>query len=179
MTASSVVQLSPEALAMQWFHQSEGMWHSQRRYYTLNPEVATQEVVSLITVQLLAPDSSQLQELAQLHQLAANQPFVGGSYVTWESDYTGQIRKPSTGSTIFGIREGKIFRDRGFATTQPVTADFTVINPQTLTLRTEYQGSVFEEELKLIGSRYRTRQTIISRAEQEIMIGQYLETRVD
>lgn len=179
MTASSAVQLSPEALAMQWFRQSEGMWHSQRRYYTLNPEVATQEVVSLITVQFLAPDSPQLQELAQLHQLAANQPFVGGSYVTWESDYTGQIRKPSTGSTIFGIREGKIFRDRGFATTKPVTADFTVINPQTLTLRTEYQGSVFEEELKLIGSRYRTRQTIISRAGQEIMIGQYLETRVD
>jgi hypothetical protein len=179
MTAFSVVQASPDVLALQWFRQSEGMWHSQRRYYTLNPKVATQEVVSLITVQVLVPDSPQLLELAQLHQLEANRPFVGGSYVTWESDYTGQIRKPSTGSTIFGIREGKIFRDRGFATTQPVTASFSMINPHTLTLRTEYQGSVFEEELKLIGSRYRTRQTIISRAGEEIMIGQYLETRVD
>lgn len=179
MTAFSVVQASPEALAMQWFRQSEGMWHSQRRYYTLNPEVATQEVVSLITVQVLVPDSPQLLELAQLHHLEPDNAFVGGSYVTWESDYTGQIRKPSTGSTIFGIREGQLYRDRGFATTKPVTANFTVVNSQVLTLRTEYQGSVFEEELKLIGSRYRTRQTIISRAGEEIMIGQYLETRVD
>jgi len=179
MTAFSVVQTSPEALAMQWFRQSEGLWHSQRRYYTLNPEVATQEVVSLITVQVLAANSPQLIELAQLHKLDEPEAFVGGSFVTWESDYTGKIRKPSTGSTIFGIRDGQLYRDRGFATTNPVTANFSIINPQTLTLRTEYQGSVFEEELKLIGTSYRTRQTIISRAGQEIMIGQYLETRVD
>ncbi|MEH2096143.1 phycobiliprotein lyase, partial [Nostoc sp.] len=40
-------------------------------------------------------------------------------------------------------------------------------------------GSVFEEELKLIGSKYRTRQTIISRAGEQLMIGQYLEKRVE
>ena len=50
---------------------------------------------------------------------------------------------------------------------------------KTLYLRTEYNGSVFEEELKLIGSKYRTRQTIISRAGEELMIGQYLEKRVE
>jgi glycosyltransferase involved in cell wall biosynthesis len=37
----------------------------------------------------------------------------------------------------------------------------------------------FEEEIKLIGQQYRTRQTIISRAGQELMIGQYLEKRVN
>jgi hypothetical protein len=47
-----------------------------------------------------------------------------------------------------------------------------------MTLKTEYGGSVFEEEIKLIGQQYRTRQTIISRAGQEQMIGQYLEKRV-
>ncbi|PSN17731.1 phycobiliprotein lyase, partial [filamentous cyanobacterium CCP5] len=36
----------------------------------------------------------------------------------------------------------------------------------------------FEEEIRLVGDRYRTRQTIISRAGEEIMIGQYLETRI-
>jgi hypothetical protein len=45
-------------------------------------------------------------------------------------------------------------------------------------LKTEYGGSVFTEELKLIGQQYRTRQTIISRAQEEIMIGQYLEKRL-
>jgi hypothetical protein len=37
---------------------------------------------------------------------------------------------------------------------------------------------VFEEELKLIGENYRTRQTIISRAGEQQMIGQYLEKRL-
>ncbi|HAC65459.1 MAG TPA: phycobiliprotein lyase, partial [Cyanothece sp. UBA12306] len=52
-------------------------------------------------------------------------------------------------------------------------------NPQTLGLRSEYNGSVFEEEIKLIGESYRTRQTIISRAGEEVMIGQYLEKRME
>jgi hypothetical protein len=45
-------------------------------------------------------------------------------------------------------------------------------------LKTEYGGNAFEEEIKLVGSQYRTRQTIISRAGEEQMIGQYLEKRL-
>jgi CpeS-like protein len=45
-------------------------------------------------------------------------------------------------------------------------------------LKTEYQGSVFEEEIKLVGEKYRTRQTIISRAGEQVTIGQYLEKRI-
>jgi hypothetical protein len=45
-------------------------------------------------------------------------------------------------------------------------------------LRTEYNNSVFEEEIKLIGDKYRTRQSIVSRAGEQLMIGQYLEKRV-
>jgi hypothetical protein len=37
---------------------------------------------------------------------------------------------------------------------------------------------MFEEEIRLVGSRYRTRQTVISRAGEQVMIGQYLEKRV-
>jgi len=48
----------------------------------------------------------------------------------------------------------------------------------TMRLRTEYSGNVFEEEIWLIWTQYRTRQSIISRAGEEQMIGQYLETRI-
>jgi len=44
----------------------------------------------------------------------------------------------------------ELYRDRGFATSKPVTAEYFV-NSQTMCLQTEYNGSVFEEELKLIG----------------------------
>ncbi|MEL6454651.1 MAG: phycobiliprotein lyase, partial [Cyanobacteria bacterium J06623_5] len=71
-----------------------------------------------------------------------------------------------------------MYRDRGFATPKPVTANFRFTDARTMILRTEYGGSAFEEELKLVGDSYRTRQTIISRAGEEIMIGQYLEKRV-
>lgn len=37
---------------------------------------------------------------------------------------------------------------------------------------------VFEEEIKQIGCNYRTRQTIVSRAGEQLMIGQYLEKRI-
>ncbi len=80
---------------------------------------------------------------------------------------------------MFGALGTILYRDRGFATPKPVTADFYFNDPKTLCLKTEYNDSIFEEELKLVGDRYRTRQTIISRAGEQQMIGQYLETRID
>ena len=179
MTVNQVQSTALEACVIEFFRQSEGQWNSQRRYYTLNPDVATQEVESNIKIQFLASGCTELRDLAQLHGLAPDIAFVCGTYVTWESNYTGKIRKPSTGSTLFGALGNILYRDRGFATTDPVSAIYNFSNPQTMTLRTEYGGSVFEEEIKLIGQQYRTRQTIISRAGQEQMIGQYLEKRVD
>jgi hypothetical protein len=58
-----------------------------------------------------------------------------------------------------------------------VTAQYHFNDNRTLVLKTQYNNSSFEEEIRLIGQRYRTRQTVISRAGEEIMIGQYLETR--
>jgi hypothetical protein len=176
MTEVSVATL--ESLAVEFFQQSTGKWKSQRRYYTLNQETEPQEVESSLNITFLPQNAPELQELTQLHQLEAIDYLVCGTKVSWESNYTGKIRKPSTGSTVFGIRGNIMYRDRGFATSEPIIATFSFTNPQTLCLRTEYGGSLFEEEIKLIGDNYRTRQTIISRAGQELMIGQYLEKRV-
>jgi hypothetical protein len=171
------LQFSTQSLIANFFRQSAGKWRSERRYYTL-PDGSVKEITSYITVRFLEAGSRELQELGQLHQLSSDQQLHCGAVVQWESSNSVTGRKESRGSTIFGARGNTLYRDRGFATPSPVTAQFYFSNPQTLCLRTEYKGSVFEEELKLIGDQYRTRQTIISRAGEQQMIGQYLETRL-
>ncbi len=178
MTSFSPSTLALEDYVTEFFHRSAGQWHSQRRYYTLDPSTPPQEVESEIWVKFLAPDAPELEHLARLHHLSEKEAFVCGTHVRWRSSYLGQTRKPGKGETIFGARGSILYRDRGFATPKPVTALYDFSNPQTMSLKTEYGGSVFEEELKLIGQKYRTRQTIISRAGEEQMIGQYLEKRI-
>lgn len=174
--ASSV---SIESLATSYFQKSQGKWKSQRRYYMLRQESEPQEVESILTVEYLVQDSPELIKLAKLHQIEQTDIFICGSKVTWSSNYTNRDRKASEGATIFGVAANKMYRDRGFATNKPVVATYKFTNPETLCLSTSYQSSSFEEEVKLVGSNYRTRQTIISRAQQEVTIGQYLETRID
>lgn len=165
-------------LTVPYFKRSQGEWKSQRRYYMLDRETEPQEVESILKVRYLDRGAPELIELAQLHELERLDFFICGTEVTWSSNYTKGDRKASQGSTIFGVAGNKMYRDRGFATSKPIVADYWLTNSDTLCLRTEYNNSVFEEEIKLIGQNYRTRQTIISRAEQEITIGQYLETRI-
>ncbi|WP_071518474.1 phycobiliprotein lyase [Geitlerinema sp. PCC 9228] len=177
---SATVQSTKRANEQQiadFFRQSQGQWYSQRRYYTL-PDGQVQEVASKITVRFLEAGAPQLQQLAQLHQLENPQELVCGAEIAWESNYTLSGRKASSGSTIFGAAGNILYRDRGFATSKPVTATFYFLQPNTLCLKTEYQGSVFEEEIKQISHKYRTRQTIISRAGEQQMVGQYLEKRI-
>lgn len=173
----NTAQLSAEALVEEFFRRSEGNWRSERRYYTLtNGE--TQEVVSFVTVKFLPQGSPELIQLAQAHELVDDGALTCGALTTWNSHYTMTDRKESSGETVFGVLGDCLYRDRGFATTKPITAKFSLPEPTTLRLRTEYNQSVFEEEIKLVGSKYRTRQTIISRAGEEQMIGQYLERRI-
>ena len=166
-----------DALVAEYFQQSEGAWHSQRRYYTL-PDGETQEVVSRLTVAFLPQGSPALIELAQMHQLADLTSLTSGALTTWQSNYVGPSPKTLSGSTLFGVLGKLLYRDRGFSTSKPVTARFEMRDPKTMCLKTEYGGSSFEEEVKLVGRNYRTRQTIISRLGEEQMIGQYLETRI-
>ncbi len=179
MTLSAPLTLLPtESIVQALFRSFVGRWKSERRYYTLKQETS-QEVVSYISIAFLEANDEQLLQLAQLHHLPEDKPLICGSCVTWESHYVKTPGKPTQGSTIFGVRGETLYRDRGFATPNPVTAKLSCPNPQTMCLRTEYSGSVFEEELKLIGTKYRTRQTIVSRAGEEQMIGQYLEKRYE
>lgn len=170
------VRILAEPLVSAFFKACEGDWRSERRYYTLKSG-DIQEVVSYINIRFLAAGSTELQQLHLLHELPSNTPLVCGAQVSWESEYVQTGKKPVSGSTLFGIRGMTLYRDRGFATAKPVTADFSFLDPRTMVLKTAYDGSSFEEEIKLIGDRTRTRQTIISRAGEEIMIGQYLEQR--
>ena len=175
-------QIKPDTnteLIREFFQFSEGQWRSERRYYTL-PEGPTEELVSLLTVEFLEPGHGELLKLGALHELsAADSAALCGSKVCWESREAVTDRKKSRGSTVFGALGNILYRDRGFATPKPIKAKFYLPNAETLCLRTEYNGSVFEEEIKMIGQHYRTRQTLISRAGEEQMIGQYLEKRID
>ena len=173
-----LAQINEESLKVaEFFRASAGNWRSERRYYTL-PDGETKEMVSLITVGFLEQGCAELQELARIHQLSDPNILTCGASVSWESRDSVSQHKQSKGSTVFGVYGSILYRDRGFATTKPVTAEYYFLEPQTLCLRTEYKGSVFEEQLKLIGDKYRTRQTIISRAGEQQMIGQYLEKRI-
>lgn len=166
-----------DILIAEFFRQSVGEWRSERRYYTL-PDGDTSEVISTITVRFLEQGCSELIELARMHGLEDEMAMTCGSAVTWDSKNSTSGRQESRGSTLFGVIGSTLYRDRGFATPKPITAKFYFTNPDTLCLRTEYKGSTFEEELKLIGGKYRTRQTIISREGEQQMIGQYLEKRI-
>lgn len=177
MTFHASTAQSSADLVVDYFRLSEGQWHSDRRYYTLKSG-ETQEVVSLITVRFLAQGSAELIQLAQMHELPDLSVLTSGALTTWESNYIGPSPKKMDGSTVFGVAGNLLYRDRGFSTPKPVTAQFYMRDPKTMCLRTEYGNSVFEEEIKLIGTNYRTRQTIISRAGEEQMIGQYLEKRI-
>ena len=178
MSLSSQPSLATlDELVQAFFQASAGEWQSQRRYYTLKSD-KTEEVMSQLTIQYLEPHCEELQALEQLHHLEDGVTLTCGTLVTWESHYTSPSRKPATGSTIFGALDGLLYRDRGFATPKPIVATFDFRDANTMRLRTEYNQSCFEEELKLVGTQYRTRQTIISRAGEEQMIGQYLEKRL-
>ena len=165
-----------ELLVAKFFRVSAGNWLSERRYYTL-PDGATQEVVSEIAIEFLEAGCQELQELAHLHGLDAL-ALTCGSKIEWDSKDSVTGKKASKGSTLFGALGNILYRDRGFATPKPITAVYHFPHPDTLCLKTEYQGSVFEEEVKLVGEKYRTRQTIISRAGEQVTIGQYLEKRI-
>jgi hypothetical protein len=178
MMSAETTNLTLQSLAINFFHQSAGSWNSQRRYYTLNQDVEPQEVESTLEISFLSQGAAELIVLAKRHNLDDLSALVCGTKVTWSSNYTKQNRKPVIGSTVFGIQGNVLYRDRGFATPNPVIAICSFANAETMSLRTEYNANVFEEEIKLIGSKYRTRQTVISRAGEEITIGQYLEKRL-
>ena len=177
MTITLIHSQTDPALIANFFQSSEGQWQSERRYYTL-PNGKSQEMISHITIRYLSQGCPELCLLATLHEFSDVNAMTCGAEVLWDSQDSISGRKQSKGSTLFGALGTVLYRDRGFATPKPVQANFYFTNPQTLCLKTEYADSLFEEELKLIGQNYRTRQTIITKAGEQTMIGQYLEKRL-
>jgi len=178
MVSAQTTNIALQSLVVDFFRKSAGSWNSQRRYYSLNKDVEPQEVNSLLNISFLEQGAPELIELAQRHELKDLGSLVCGTRVTWESNYTNENRKPVIGSTVFGTKGNILYRDRGFATPKPVIALCSFTNSDTMSLHTEYNSNSFDEEIKFVGSKYRTRQTIISRSGQEITIGQYLEKRL-
>ena len=174
---ASSLDTSLDEVVKKFFQNSTGSWRSQRRYYTLKSG-EVQEVVSLLTVQVLAQGCDELRQLAQAHGETDETVLTSGALTTWESNYVGPSSRQTSGATIFGVKGTQLYRDRGFSTSKPIIAQFSMRDTGTMCLRTEYGGNVFEEEVRLVGRQYRTRQTIISRSGEEQMIGQYLETRI-
>jgi hypothetical protein len=164
------------SLVVEFLKRSAGRWRSERRYYAL-PAAEAQEMVSEIEIRHLERGSPELAELARLHGVEADE-VTCGSQVSWQTSSIATGREESTGSTCFGVYGNQLLRDGGFAVKGAVRADYYFTDENTLCLRTAYNGSVFEEELKLVGKHYRTRQTIISRAGEQKLIGQYLEKRL-
>ncbi|MGD1902610.1 MAG: phycobiliprotein lyase [Geitlerinemataceae cyanobacterium] len=170
------IQTSVSQLACRFFERSAGRWLSQRRYYTLNVH-EPQELESAIEIDLLPAGHPELVKLARAHDLEDDAMLLGTT-IRWESRYLNVTRKPAIGSTVIGIGTGELlYRDRSFSSPKPVTAELTFANPDTMRLLTVAGNSSFEEEIKLVGTKHRTRQTIASRAGEEVLIGQYLETR--
>ena len=175
---TKLLQIAESTLIAEFFRESVGKWNSERRYYTL-PDGKTKEVASIITIRFLEAGCDELQKLARIHELDESMMMSCGAEVSWESTNAVTKAKESQGSTLFGALGNILYRDRGFATSKPITAQYQFPAEKTLCLRTEYNGSVFEEELKFIGEKYRTRQSVISRAGEQVMIGQYLEKRIE
>ena len=174
---SSSIDISLDEVVKAFFQRSTGGWRSQRRYYTLKSG-EVQEVVSLLTVQVLEQGCDELCQLARAHGESDETILTSGALTTWESNYVGPSARQTSGSTVFGVKGTYLYRDRGFSTNRPIIAEFSMRDAGTMCLHTEYGSNVFEEEIRLVGSQYRTRQTIISRSGEEQMIGQYLETRI-
>ena len=173
-----LVEIPEKSSIAEFFQESVGEWSSERRYYTL-PDGKTKEIGSIISIKFLEAGCDELEKLSQMHNLDGSMILSCGTEVTWESTNLVTGKQESQGSTLFGALGNTLYRDRGFATSKPITAEYHFPNGRTLCLRTEYNGSVFEEELKMIGEKYRTRQSVISRAGEQVMIGQYLEKRIE
>ncbi|XZN89619.1 MAG: hypothetical protein ACM65M_18400 [Microcoleus sp.] len=66
----------------------------------------------------------------------------------------------------------------GLGTITPSKREFSAAQAATLCGKTEYNGSVFEEEITQIASPYWIRPKIISPATEHKTIGKYLEKRI-
>ena len=118
-----ILQIAETTLIAEFFQESVGTWSSERRYYTL-PDGKTKEVASIITIRFLEAGCDELQKLARMHELNDSTIMTCGAEVSWDSANAVTKAKESNGSTLFGALGNTLYRDRGFATSKPITAKY-------------------------------------------------------
>jgi hypothetical protein len=172
-TVTQIAKLE-ESFIKNFLQESEGKWCSERRYYAL-PNGKIKDVKKTVTMRFVDQGSPELIELAQLHKLDENFPITCGSYVEWSNIDLDTGDEGAKRWTVLGTLGTTMYFGRNFPVPRLVVAQYCFRDAKTIYLWTEENGSLFEEELKLIGKNYRTRQTIISRGGEQNMIAQYIE----
>ncbi|MBD2516375.1 phycobiliprotein lyase [Nostoc sp. FACHB-973] len=163
-----------EFLIKNFLQESNGNWCSQRRYYAL-PNGKIKEITKTVTMRFLDRGSPELTDLAKLHELDESAELTCGSYVEWNTVDAETGEQGSKRWTVLGSLGTTMYFGRNFPVPKLVVAEYYFRDANTIYLWTEENGALFEEELKMIGKKYRTRQTVISRGGEQQMIAQYLE----
>lgn len=163
-----------ETLIKNFLQESNGDWCSQRRYYAL-PNGKIREITKTVTMRFLEQGTPELIDLAKLHELEESAQLTCGSYVEWNTVDSETGEQGSKRWTVLGSLGTTMYFGRNFPVPKLVVAEYYFRDPKTIYLWTEENGALFEEELKMIGKKYRTRQTVISRGGEQQMIAQYLE----
>ncbi|TGG78295.1 MAG: phycobiliprotein lyase [Aphanocapsa feldmannii 277cV] len=151
---------------------SVGRWVSERRYLAL-PSGRIETVCTRLTIEPLHEGDASLRFLATAHGL--ERPLYRGLHIHWTSKRSnGAVQ---TGSTALAVNGMVMLRDRSFFSPEPIQASCE-LEGQRLVIQLSLGKDHIEEDCRLINPNLRTRQTVVRRSGREVMLGQYLETRL-
>lgn len=140
-----------------WFKRSEGQWVSNRRYY-YESSGKNQLVKSDLAVQLSESESKEFKVK-----------------LIWDS--TGDVSSQGEMLCEFDSDSYILHRNIGYMTSDPTESHVTMLDEDTILFKTEYDGMVFREEIRLIDEDIRLRQTLGWKNNTVMLAGQYYEKR--
>jgi CpeS-like protein len=131
--------------AMEFFHNSEGRWRSQRTTHHL-PFRRSESGDSLIRVRCLTPEDDRVKETCAIHDIEVDRS-VGGAAVLWQGSMEWDKEEENhEGEAVFAIvpemgnaQEGQLLRDRGYAETAPVAGRYYIDGEDALVMITDYE----------------------------------------
>ncbi|MBW4614048.1 MAG: phycobiliprotein lyase [Desmonostoc vinosum HA7617-LM4] len=173
-SGTQLVSKLEESLIKTFLKETDGNWCSERRYHAL-PHGKIKEITKTVTMRFVDQGSPELIELAKLHELDEDVALTCGSYVEWNNVDSQTGEQGARRWTVLGTHGTTMYFGRNFPVPKLVVAEYYFRDPKTIYLWTHENGALFEEELRLIGKNYRTRQTIISRGGEQQMIALYME----
>lgn len=140
-----------------WFKRSEGEWISNRRYY-YESSGKNQLVKSDLLVELSDAESGEFRVK-----------------LIWDS--TGDSSSQGEMICEFDSDSSTLYRNIGYMTSSPTNSHVTMLDDDTILFKTEYDGMVFREEIRLIDEDIRLRQTLGWKNNTVMLAGQYYEKR--